>query len=356
MPGRPGDTVIAMPSLPTALPVSRVPDPAAAPPLRWGILATGGIAGSFVTALAAHTSQRVVAVGSRSADRAAAFAATHGIARAYGSYHALVADPDVDVVYVATPHSEHRDNALAAIGAGKHVLVEKSFTRNASEATQVFDAARSAGVLVMEAMWARYQPQADVLRQLLADGVLGDIAVVAADHGQYFDFDPKHRLFDPDLAGGAMLDLGVYPVSFASMVLGSPESVTAIGTVTSTGVDAQVAMVLDKGAAQAVLYTTLLAKTPTTATVSGTLARAELSGPFYAPGTLTVTSRDGARLVREPDAITGSGGLCYEAAELARCVAQGRRESPLLRWGETHAIMKTMDQVRRQIGVRLPGE
>ena len=345
-----------MAELPTALPVSRVPDPAEAPPLRWGILATGGIANSFVTALAAHTRQQVVAVGSRSADRAQAFAAEHRIERAHPSYDALVGDPDVDVIYVATPHSEHRDNALAAIAAGKHVLVEKSFTRNASEAAEVFEAARSAGVFVMEAMWARFLPQMDVLRQLLADGTLGDIAVVAADHGQYFDFDPAHRLFNPDLAGGAMLDLGIYPVSFAAMVLGVPEAVTATGTVTSTGVDAQVGMVLDKGAAQAVLYTTLLSATPTTATVSGTAARADLSGRFYSPGTLTVTSRDGSTLVRERDAIVGSGGLCYEAAEVARCVTAGRRESRLLGWGETLSIMKTMDEVRRQIGVALPGE
>jgi predicted dehydrogenase len=345
-----------MPGFPTSLPDSRVPDPATAPPLRWGILATGGIARTFVTALAAHTTQRVVAVGSRSAERARAFAGAHGIEHAHGSYDALVGDPDVDVVYVATPHSEHRDNALSAIAAGKHVLVEKSFTRNAAEAAEVFEAARSAGVFVMEAMWARFLPQMDVLRQLLADGALGDIAVVAADHGQYFDFDPAHRLFNPDLAGGAMLDLGIYPVSFAAMVLGAPEAVTATGTVTSTGVDAQVAMVLDKGAAQAVLYTTLLAATPTTAAVSGTVARADLSGRFYSPGTLTITSRDGSVLTRERDDIVGSAGLCYEAAEVARCITAGRRESRLLGWGETLSIMKTMDEIRRQIGVTLPGE
>mgnify|MGYP001071038632 CR=1 FL=1 len=339
-----------------SLPTSRIADPATAPPLRWGILATGGIAGSFVTALAAHTHQQVVAVGSRSADRAQSFASRHHIDRAHPSYAALVNDPGVDVVYVATPHSEHRDNALAAIAAGKHVLVEKSFTRNAAEAALVFDAARSAGVLVMEAMWTRYLPQTDVLRQVLADGVLGDIAVVAADHGQYFDVDPAHRLLNPELAGGAMLDLGIYPVSFASMVLGRPEAVTAVGTITSTGVDAQAGIVLDKGAAQAVLHTTLLAKTPTVASISGTLARAELSGPFYAPGVLTVTSRDGRQLIRPRDPITGSGGLSYEAAELARCVAAGRRESRLLGWGETLAIMKTMDEVRRQVGAILPGE
>ncbi len=341
---------------PEVLPASRIPDPATAPALRWGIVGPGRIADAFVAALAAHTSQQVVAVGSRSRERAAAFAARHGIARAYDTYDALVHDRQVDVVYVATPHSEHLSGALAAIAAGKHLLVEKSFTRNASEAAEIFGAARAAGVFVMEAMWSRFLPQSAVIRQLLADGVLGDIAVVAADHGQRFEFDPAHRLFNPDLAGGALLDLGVYPVSFAAMVLGTPDAVTAIGTVTSTGVDAQISAVLDKGAAQAVLFTTLLAGTPTTATISGTVARAELAGPFFAPGRLTVTARHGAQLVREPDRITGTGALCFQAAELARCVAEGRRESRLLRWAETLAIMKTMDEIRRQVGVVLPGE
>jgi predicted dehydrogenase len=345
-----------MSPLPSALPTSRIPDPATAPPLRWGILAPGGIAGSFVTALAAHTRQQVVAVGSRSAERAGAFAGRHGIERAYGSYPELVADPGVDVVYVASPHSEHRAHALAAIAAGKHVLVEKSFTRNASEAAEVIGAARAAGVLAMEAMWARYLPQTDVVRQLLADGVLGQIATVLADHGQYFVPNPAHRLFNPDLAGGAMLDLGIYPVSFASFALGTPETVTAIGSLTETGVDAQVSIVLAVGAAQATLNTTLLGKTPTTAAICGTAARVELSGSFYAPGIVTVTAVDGTRLVRDQDPITGGGGLSYEAAELARCVAAGMTESPLLPLDETLSIMQTMDEVRRQVGVVLPGE
>jgi predicted dehydrogenase len=345
-----------MSPFPSALPTSRIPEPATAPPLRWGILAPGGIAGSFVTALAAHTRQQVVAVGSRSAERAAAFAARHGIERAHGSYAALVADPGVDVVYVASPHSEHHDHALAAIAAGKHVLVEKSFTRNASEAGQVIDAARSAGVLAMEAMWARYLPQFDVIRQLLAGGVLGQVATVLADHGQYFDLNPVHRLFNPDLAGGAMLDLGIYPVSFASFALGTPETVTAIGSLTETGVDAQVSILLTVGAAQATLNASLLAKTPTTASISGTSARVELSGSFYAPGILTLTAVNGTRLVRDPDPISDGGGLSYEAAELARCVAAGMTESPLLPLDETLSIMRTMDEVRRQVGVVLPGE
>ncbi len=347
-----------MSPFPTALPTSRVPDPASAPPLRWGILATGGIAASFVTAVRAHTQQRVVAVGSRSKDRAEAFAARFGIENAYGSYDALVDDPAVDVVYVATPHSEHRAGALAAVTAGKHALVEKSFTRNASEAEDVFAAAATSGVMVMEAMWTRFLPQSDVIRQLLADGALGDVSTVLADHGQYFaDLDGSHRLLDPSLAGGALLDLGIYPVSFASFAMGTPESVSAVGTLTDTRVDAQVSIVLKTGAAEAVLNTTLLAETPTTASISGSAARVELSGPFYAPGTLTLKAvRGGPSLVRGPDAIAGHHGLCYQAAELARCVAAGMTTSPLLPSSETLAIMGTLDEIRRQVGVVYPGE
>jgi predicted dehydrogenase len=338
------------------VPVSRVPDPAAAPSLRWGVLAPGGIAGSFVRALADHTSQRVVAVGSRSAERAAAFAGAHAIDRSYGSYAQLVDDPEVDVVYVASPHSEHHAQALQAVTAGKHVLVEKAFTRNASEAVDVIEAARAAGVLVMEAMWARFQPQTDVIRQLLADGALGEVATVLADHGQHFRFDPGHRLFDPNLAGGALLDLGVYPVSFASLAMGRPDRVVAVGDRAATGVDAQVSVVLTAGAAHAALNATLLAKTPTTASISGSGGRVELSGPFYAPGTLCYTPLGGPSMVVDPGPIRGTGGLAFEAAELARCVADGRLESPILPLAETVAVMRTMDEIRRQVGVAFPGE
>ena len=338
------------------LPTSRVPDPAEAPSLRWGILAPGWIADAFVRALAAHTTQRVVAAGSRSLDRAEAFAREHGIDRAYGSYAELVDDPEVDVVYVASPHSGHHAQALLAIAAGKHVLVEKAFTRNASEAAEVIDAARSAGVFAMEAMWARFQPAADVIRQLLADGGLGEVATVLADHGQYFDFNPAHRLFNPDLAGGAVLDLGVYPISFASLALGTPERIVAVGDLAPTGVDAQVSIVLTSGPAHALLNATLLAKTPTTASISGSGGRVELSGSFYAPGTLTYTPLGRDSLVLEPGPIRRTGALAFEAAELARCVADGRTESPLLPLSETLAVMQTMDEVRRQIGMVLPGE
>ncbi len=345
-----------MTGFPSALPPARTPDPSDAPTLRWGVLAPGRIAGAFVDAVRRHTRQRVVAAGSRSAERAAAFAAEHGIDRAHSSYDQLVADPEVDIVYVAAPHSRHRALALLAIAAGKHVLVEKPFARNASEAAEVIAAARSAGVAAMEAMWTRFLPQSDVIRQLLADGVLGEVTTVLADHGQYFDVDPTSRLFAPELAGGAMLDLGVYPVSFASSVLGTPDAVTAVGDRTGTGVDAQVSMVLVSGAAQACLNTNLRARTPTTASISGTAARLEIGDPFYAPAPFTVTSRTGEVLARDRDPVTNHLGMCYEAAHLATLVAEGRTESPLYPLDETVGVLGTIDEVRRQVGVAYPGE
>jgi predicted dehydrogenase len=327
-----------------------------APPLRWGVLAPGRIAAAFVDALSRNTRQRVVAVGSRSAHRGQAFAALHGIDRAYSSYEQLVADPAVDVVYVASPHSEHRDQALLALSAGKPVLVEKAFTRNAQEAQEVAEAAAMAGVPAMEAMWTRFLPQTDVIRQLLVDGALGEVTTVLADHGQHFAFEPAGRLFNPELAGGALLDLGIYPVSFASFVLGEPDAVLASGSLTTTGVDAQASAVLTKGAAQAVVNTTLLARTPTVASISGDAGRLEISGPFYGPGTLTLSRNDDQRIVRGPDPITGHHGLCHEAAHLALLVAEGRAESPLLPLAETVSVLRTCDAIRQQIGVRLPGE
>jgi predicted dehydrogenase len=324
--------------------------------LNWGVLAPGRIAASFTDALHANTRSRVVAVGSRSAERAHHFATTHGVQRAYGSYEQLVADPEVDAVYVASPHSEHRSQALLAIAAGKPVLVEKAFARNAAEAQEVVDAARSAGVLAMEAMWTRFLPQTDVIAQLLADGVLGEITTVLADHGQYFDFDPQSRLFDPNLAGGALLDLGVYPISFASFALGSPDSVVATGSLTTTRVDAEVTVALKARSAQATVSTTLRAKTPTRASISGSAATVEIAGPFYGPGVVTLTANDDRRLVREPGAITGHHGLCYEAAHFAGLIAEGATESPLLPLDETVDVLRTIDEIRRQIGVAYPGE
>ncbi|RIJ76530.1 gfo/Idh/MocA family oxidoreductase [Nakamurella silvestris] len=346
-----------MSSFPTSLPTPRTPHPTDAPALRWGVLAPGWIAGRFVEAVKTHSGQRFVAVASRSAERAAAFAATFDIPRAYGGYAELVADPEVDIVYIASPHSEHREQALLAIAAGKHVLLEKAFTRNAGEAREVVAAAAAAGVFLQEAMWTRFLPHIDVVRQLIADGTLGEISTVIADHGQYFTPDAASRLFDPNLAGGALLDLGIYPVSFASFALGAPASVTAVGHQAFTGVDGQITAVLAAAdGAQAVVNTTLFSKTPTTASISGSLARLEIAGDFYAPSSVSLYSPDGDRVNWSNNEIFGHEGLVFQAAAAARSIAAGATESELMPLAETLTIMETMDEMRRQVGVTFPGE
>ncbi|MEV7252853.1 Gfo/Idh/MocA family protein [Streptomyces cyaneofuscatus] len=322
------------------------------------MIAPGGIAASFVEALGAHTDQRVVAVGSRDLRRARAFADRFGIPASYGSYAELLHDPHVDVVYVASPHSGHFEQALQAIEAGRHVLVEKAFTRNAGEAERLIEAARERGVFLMEAMWTRFLPHIDVVRQVLEAGLLGEVHTVIADHGQFMDPDAAHRLFDPELAGGALLDLGIYPVSFASMVLGPFTSVAATGTKAFTGVDGQASIVVTNASgAHAVLSTTLFARTPTTASVSGTRARLEIEGDFYAPATVRLVSREGEVLDSYvPPQGGGGGGLCYEAAEAARCIADGRLESDLMPLDETLRIMRTLDEIRGGLGISYPGE
>jgi predicted dehydrogenase len=330
------------------------PHPSSAPPIRWGIVGVGWMADKFAQGVRDHTRGEVVAVASRSQERAEAFAESHDVAHAYDSVSDLVADPDVDVVHVASPHSAHREHALAAIAAGKHVLVEKAFTRNEGEAREVVDAARAAGVFCMEAMWTRFLPHVVDIRRTLANGDIGQIVALEADHGQWFRFDPAGRLWNPDLAGGALLDLGVYPVSFAHDLLGVPETGTAVGQLTDTGVDGQVSIVLGYGArAQATLHTTLWAATPCTAVVSGTEGRIEIEGFFYTPTAYRVRRRDGttwAADARVPN------GYAYEAAEVARRVAAGETESPAMTLEQTLEVMRTLDEIRRQIGLVYPGE
>lgn len=342
---------------PRALPEPRTADPSSAPAMRWGISSTGGIAASMTQALRKHTRQDVVAVSSRSQDRADRFAASWQIPHAHEGLDAMLADDSIDIVYVASPHSQHHADALAALRAGKHVLVEKSFTRDAAQAQEVLDTARDAGLIALEAMWTRFLPGTDVIRQLLDDGALGEVTTVIADHGQWFAPDPKHRLFSADLAGGALLDLGVYPLAFADFVLPGDERVlTATGDLTDTGVDRQVTMTVRSGRAYAALSTTLAARTPTTASINGTLARVELAGDFYTPTTITSVSRDGDRTSYDGGPIRGHEAMAYEAAHLAQLVSDGAGHSTLLPPAATLRVMHLLDQARAQVGVVYPGE
>lgn len=345
-------------TLPATLPSPRTPDPAAAPPINWGILAPGGIARAFARGAKSFTRQKLLAVGSRSVERGQAFADEFEIPRVYDSYEALVLDPDVQAIYVASPHSEHYTHAKLALQAGKNVLVEKAFTRSAGQAQELADLAAAQGVALMEAMWTRFLPRTDVVRQLIEDGALGELETVHADHGQALLHIP--RLVRPELAGGALLDLGIYPVSWAVFALGLPGRVQASGDLTELGVDRQEAIILDGFAdhphARAVLHTTMGAATPTIAMVSGSQARVELDGPFYAPGNVRAVDLQGNVLTRPETRQISHQGLSHECAAFAQVVADGAQESPLLPVAETVAIMRILDEVRRQLGVTYPGE
>ena len=339
------------------LPPPRTPDPTEAPPVRWGIIAPGEIAHSFASALRARTGQQLQAVGSRSLSRAEGFAREFDIESAHGSYAALVTDPDVDVVYIASPHSEHRDHALLATSAGKPVLVEKAFTRNAAEAVEVVESAAVAQVFAMEAMWTRFLPHVDVVRRCLEEELLGEVHTVMADHGQRLYPDGPQRLADPHLAGGSLLDLGIYPLSFAHLVMGGFASVRADGVLAGTGVDAQAAItVTNESGVLGLLGSTMLTKTPTTATVCGTHARLDISGDFYQHGAVVRLVAPDGTVLDEYQSLDGENGLAFEAAEVARRISAGELQSPLMPLAETVAIMAALDEVRSQLGVRFPGE
>jgi predicted dehydrogenase len=316
-------------------------------PLRWGFIGTGGIAVALAEDLTLTDSGRIVAVGSRSAESANAFGDRFAIPNRHGSYEDLVADPEVDAVYVATPHPFHHPNVRLALTAGKPVLVEKPFTMDAQEARDLVALARAEGLFLMEAMWTRFLPHVIEIRRLLAEGALGEMVSFSADHGQWFAPDPAHRIFAPELGGGALLDLGVYPVSFASMVLGPPEHIISASTAAFTGVDGQTSMLFSYASgAQALLNCCSLAKTPTRGAIAGTEARIEIDGEFYRPTTFTLVSRSGeSTRYDEPHA---GNGLRHQADEVARCLSEGLLESPLMPLDESISIMATIDTVLAQ--------
>jgi predicted dehydrogenase len=319
--------------------------------IRWGVVGPGRIAESVLPDFAEVDGARVVAVASRSAERARAFADRHGIERAHGSYAAILADPDVDVLYVATPHPQHHAVALAALEAGKALLVEKSFTATLPGAQEVVDAARRTGVFVMEAMWTRFQPAVVALRELVDGGAIGEVRSVQADLGVTRAYDPADRLFDLALGGGALLDLGVYVVSFAQMLLGAPDTVTATGSRFPSGADAEAALLLgwDDGRS-ATLTTSLRNALPGQARVFGTEGWIDVLPRFHHPETIVLHRGDAA-----PETITRrplGRGYASELVEVTRCLRAGHRESAVMPLDDTLAVQRVLEEALHQLGVR----
>ncbi|QLH26250.1 Gfo/Idh/MocA family protein [Streptomyces sp. Rer75] len=339
-----------MPAAPTTLPAARTPDPMDAPALRWGVMGTGWIAERFVRSVRRHTRQRFTAVASRDAARAEDFAGRHGIPGSYGSYEDLAAAPDVDVVYIATEHTAHLACARIALEGGKHILVEKPIGLDAAQAAEIAELATGQGRFCAEALWTFFLPKFDVIRQILDSGALGEIHTVLADLGEHFT--PEHRILRPELAGGPLLDLGTYPVSLATWVLGPPAEALASGQPHPAGVNGQTSAILrGPHGSQAVLHTTLFSDTPTTATIAGTRATLSLPGPFYQPGDLVLTPSGSGRRMTYTEPQSAHDALHFEAAEVARCIAAGLRETPLRPLEDSIVTLRAMDEIRRLCGI-----
>ncbi|MBT2549254.1 Gfo/Idh/MocA family protein [Arthrobacter sp. ISL-65] len=318
--------------------------------IRWGILGTGFIAGLQTQDLI-ENGFTVQAVGSRSPESSKAFGEKYSIPTAHDSYEALVADPDVDVVYIATPHPFHHANALLALNGGKHVLVEKAFTINAREAQDIVDLAESKGLVALEAMWSRFLPHMIRLREIIQEGSLGEIRKVTASHNQDLPKDPAHRLNDPALGGGALLDLGVYPVSFVFDVLGAPVSIRASAAMTATGVDRQTAAIFEyPDGQQALVDCALDTASNNRAAIIGTKGWIDIESTWYNPTPFTRFDNQGNVLERFDQPVT-SRGMQYQAAEMERLIREGATAGTILPPSESVAVMAAMDEIRRQIGL-----
>jgi predicted dehydrogenase len=317
---------------------------------RWGIIGTGKIAKEFAAALHDTPGAVLAGVASRSSASAEAFAQEHGVAQAYGSYQALVDSPDIDLVYIATPHTEHAANALMALDAGKGVLCEKPFTMNHAEAGQVVEKARAKNLFLMEAMWSRFMPALAEVQRIIASGEIGRVNQVTADFGFTAAFDPSHRLFNRELGGGALLDLGIYPLSIAAALLGPVTSVTAQAEIGATGVDLTTGFILrHEGGGVSACACSLTAHTPVELTVSGPGGFIRMNSRFHHPESITVTRADGvARTIATP--FLGNGYV-HEVIEAQRCWQAGMMESPGMTHADTLALMKVLDTIRAQIGL-----
>jgi predicted dehydrogenase len=318
--------------------------------VRWGILGTGKIARAFATALQDVPGAVLAGVASRRLEKAREFAADFHAASAFGSYEDLAAAEGIDLVYVATPHPQHADNALLALGAGKGVLLEKPFTMNRREAEQVVALARSKHLFLMEAMWTRFLPALGEVKRLIAAGEIGSVHQVVADFGFTASFGPEHRVFNPALGGGALLDLGIYPLSIASSLLGPVAEVKAQAEMGPTGVDVQTGFTLKhEGGGMSVCSCSFQARTPGELTVSGSRGHIRMNTMFHRARSITVALEDGS--TRTIDTPYLGNGYVHEAIEAQRCFLNGAIESPGMTHDDTLALMGVMDEIRRQIGL-----
>lgn len=354
--------------------------------IRWGVLGTGTVASQFIEDLINVPDAQLWAVGSRTLAKAQAFANTFQAPKVYGSYEELVKDPDIDVVYIATPQTRHKADCILCLSAGKAVLCEKPFTITSQEAREVMAVAQQNKVFCMEAMWMRFMPLIQEVKRLIQQGEIGDVRLLTADFGYPTEFDPNNRFFNPDLGGGALLDRGVYPLSLAFLLLGKPQQVSGEPCIGETGVDDQSAMILRYvNGAMAILHSTLRTYSSNAATIVGTRGKIVIQEPFYKPEHIVITrfseqpvvvtsvkpsiaigwkgsvvkklkqnrwlkalSRAQKQKSQNMYQIVGGNGYTYEATEVVKCLQQGKLESDLMPLAETIEIMEAMEQLLDQ--------
>ena len=323
--------------------------------IRWGILGTGRIAGKFAVALNYLEDAELYGVASRSEEKAANFSMEYSVSKQFHDYESLAADPDIDVVYIATPHSLHRDNCLMCLGHGKAVLCEKPFTINAMEAVTVIDFARKRQLFLMEAMWTRFIPAAIKFKELIEDNVIGDIQYLFAGGAILPDFDPDFYVFRKELGGGVLLDAGVYLVSLASWLLGFPDRIQSAAKLSGRGVDDHDAILLEyNSGAIAGMYVSMRTKSRPDITVLGSKGKIYVHPPLFCPSRITLSLFDA-----EETEITlpiESNGYQFEIMEVNRCLREGKTESDVMPLDETLEIMRMMDGIREQIGLKYPME
>lgn len=324
--------------------------------IRWGIIGTGNIARTFAESLMFVEDAELTAVGSRAVDTARQFAEAFKIGHWYASYEELVNDPDVDVVYVSTPHPFHMENTLLCLKAGKAVLCEKPFAMNAGQAQEMIDVAKSNKLFLMEAMWTRFLPIIVEVRKWLRLGVIGDVRMLQSDFGVRFDWEPNSRIFNPQLGGGALLDLGVYQVSLASMIFAKPPvSIAGLAHIGQTGVDEQSGVVLKyNDGGLAILSSAIRTQTPGEAVIFGAKGKIRIHPPFWC-STVATLSIEGKEDQTVEMPLEGKG-YCCEAREVVRCMQDGKLESDVIPLEETLAVMKILDQIREQWGLKYPME
>ena len=324
-------------------------------PIRWGILGTGAIAGAFAKALRQVTDATLFAVGSRSQTSADAFAQTHAVDHVYASYAELAGDPDVDVVYVATPHIAHFENTMLCLRAGKHVLCEKPFALNSAQTEEMVTSAKRNGLFLMEAMWMRFIPLITDLRRRVGAGDIGQVRMIQADFGFRTALTPQSRLFNPELAGGALLDLGIYPLAFSALLLGEPTEISSLANIGTTGVDEQSAYVLKHQDGElSILASALRTQTSMSAWVYGTHGRIHLPKQFWRAKEMILYRNEMA-----PEHIHlpyEGNGYQFEAQEVVDCLRSGKTESEIMPLRDSVSLMGTMDTIRRQWGLTFPNE